>query len=237
MFHSMTAPIDIDDPKSWPAHIHSIVAEWANRCTGKTKYTTDLPLPLELEAPFREQLRGQLLRAYHYTRLLPHEREMVATQGLRMLSADLLAERICAAHAANAISGAEAETFHRAHVFAVGEEQNREGQVCLVLSEHLYNRDPNAFLPLLNNWGGEGLYSASGSVSLRKRLTMIGSPTRVVALIALEDSDRHAVYPSLHKVFVASLIGLHDVGADVFYHSSISPEHVERIEEVLPLTY
>ena len=44
-----------------------------------------------------------------------------------MLSAELLAERICAAHAANAIFGAEAETFHGAHVFTVGEEENREG--------------------------------------------------------------------------------------------------------------
>ncbi len=159
---------------------------------------------------------------------------MVATQGLRILSAGLLSERIHAAHAANAISSAEAEIFHRAHVFAVGEGKNREGQVCLVLSEHIYKRDPSACLPLLNSWGGEGLYCSSGSVSFRERLTMIGSPTRVVALIALGDSHEHAVYPLLHKVFVASLLGLHDVGADVFYRSPIPAEHVERIEEVLP---
>lgn len=232
----MTTPIDIDDPKSWPAHIYSTVAEWANRCAGKTKYTSDLPLPLELEAPFREQFRGQLLRAYHYTRLLPHEREMVATKGLRTLSADLLTDRIRAAHAANEISSAEAETFHRAHVFAVGEQENREGQVCLVLSGNLYQRDPDACLPLLNSWGGEALYRSSGSASFRRRLTTSGSPTRVVALIALGDSDRHSVYPSLHKVFVASLLGFEDLGADVFYRLPILPENVVRIEEVLPLT-
>src|SRR5258708_31908132 len=98
-----------------------------------------------------------------------------------------------------------------------------------------YECDPNACLPLLSSWGGERLYRSSGSVSLRERLTMIGVPTRVVALVALGDSDSHAVYPSLHKVFVASLLGLDDVGADVFYRLPVPPEHIERIEEVLPL--
>jgi hypothetical protein len=41
-----------------------------------------------------------------------------------------------------------------------------------------------------------------------------------------------ASYPALHKVFVASLLGLRDVGADVFYRSAIPPEHVERVEEL-----
>jgi hypothetical protein len=229
--------IDIDDPTSWPAHIYSIVAEWANECAGKTKYTNDLPLRHELEAPFRERLKGHLLRAYHYTRLLPHERQMVGTHGLRMLSADLLAERIHAAHVANAISDVEAEIFHKTHVFAVGEEKYREGQICLVLSGRLYERDPDACLPLLSSWGGEGLYRSSGSVPFRSRLTQLGTPARVVALVALEDSQKHAVYPALHKVFVASLLELNDVGANVFYRSPIPPEHVERIEEVLPSTY
>ena len=37
---------------------------------------------------------------------------------------------------------------------------------------------------------------------------------------------------ALHRVFVASLLGLPDVRADVFYRSPIPPVHIERIEEV-----
>jgi hypothetical protein len=231
----MTMPIDIDDPASWPEHVYSVIAGWASECSGKTEYSNDLPLRLEWEAPFRERLHGYHFRAYHYTRLLPHEREMIATQGLRVLSADLLVDRIQSALAMGAISEAEAGIFHKAHVFAVGEERYREGQVCFVLSERLYERDPGACLPLLSNWGGEGLYRSSGSVPFRARLATLGSPTRVTALIALEDPEKHNVYPSLHKVFVASLLRLRDVGADVFYRSSVAAEHLERIEEVKPL--
>jgi hypothetical protein len=114
----------------------------------------------------------------------------------------------------------------------VGEQEYRENQVCLVLSKHLFERDFDACLPLLESWGGEGLYRSSGSVPFRARLKTIGVPIRVVALIALDDAERHKCYPALHKVFVGSLLGLRDIGADVFYRSPVPPEHVERVEEV-----
>jgi hypothetical protein len=136
------------------------------------------------------------------------------------------------ARAASTISAADAAIFNQAHVFAVNEECYREGQVCLVLSERVFERDPEGFLPLLTTWGGEGLYRSSCSVSFRARLKTLGAATRVVALLALEDASRHSVFPALHRVFVASLLGLPDVGADVHYRSPIPPEHIERIEEV-----
>ncbi len=229
---SMKPLIDIDDQATWPPHVYQTVSKWAEQCAGKTNYTNDLPLRMELEAPFQEQFAGYLLRAYHYTRLLPHERPMVLSQGLRMLSADLLTERIESARAAGAISAAEAEAFHKAHVFAAGEEEHREGQVCLVLSERLFERDPEACLPLLTSWGGEGLYSSSGSAPFRERLGRLGVPTRVVALLAIEDASKHKVYPALHRVFVGSFLRLPDVGADVFYRAPVPPEYIDRIEEV-----
>jgi hypothetical protein len=224
--------IDIDDSATWPPHVHQIVSVWARQCAGKTNYTNDLPLQIELEAQFRGQLAGYLVRAFHYTRLLPHERSTILSQGLRVLSADLLSERIESARFVGAISSAEAAIFHKAHVFAVGEEKYREGQVCFVLSRRLFDRDPDACLPLLTTWGGEGLYSSSGSVAFRKRLKSLGVPTMIVAVLAIEDASKHKIYPALHKVFVGSLLRLPDVGADVFYRAAVPPKYIEMIEEV-----
>jgi hypothetical protein len=53
-----------------------------------------------------------------------------------------------------------------------------------------------------------------------------------VALIAGDDAEVHNCYPARHKLFVASLLGLHDVGADVLYRSPIPPEHIVQLEEV-----
>jgi hypothetical protein len=229
---SMKPLIDIDDRTTWPPHVYQIVSKWAEQCAGKTNYTNDLPLRIDLEAPFQKQFEGYLVRAYHYTRLLPHERPMVLSQGLRRLSADLLTERIESARAAGAISAVEAEIFHKTHVFAAGEEEHREGQVCLVLSERLFERDSEACLPLLTSWGGEALYRSSGSVPFRERLKTLGVPTRVVGLLEIEDASKHKVYPALHRVFVGSFLGLMDVGADVFYRAPVPPEYIERIEEI-----
>jgi hypothetical protein len=73
---------------------------------------------------------------------------------------------------------------------------------------------------------------SSLSMPFRSRLEEIGTPTRVTALVALEDSTKHQIYPSLHKLFVGSLLRLDDLGADVFYRSPIPPEHIEDIEDV-----
>lgn len=225
-------PIDVDNSETWPPQIYSMASTWAKQCAGRTRYTNDLPLALELEAPFRQEFAGHLVRAYHYTKLLPHENQMIERQGLRMLTASLLEERIEAGFVAGTISREEASCFRASHIFAAGEERHREGQVCLVLSQRLFERAPGAYLPLLESWGGEGLYMSSLSVPFRSRLEEIGTPTRVTALVALEDPAKHPTYPSLHKVFVGSLLGFDDLGADVFYRSSIPPEHIEHIEEI-----
>jgi hypothetical protein len=230
----MAPPIDIDDPTTWPPEVYRTVAGRAESCDGVTKYTTDLPLPPELDESFRESFRGYLLRAYHYTRLLPHEREMVLSEGLRPLSARLLHDRIESARSVDAISAVEAAQFHEAHVFATGEQEYREGKVCLALSRRTFERDPDGCLPLLTTWGGEGLYRSSGGVSLCKKLGTLGSPAAVVALLDLSGRvPGHLIFPGLHKAFVGSLLRLDNAGAEVHYFAPIPPEHIERIEEVI----
>jgi hypothetical protein len=56
--------VDIDDPTTWPIHIYKIVSQWAERCSGATNHTNELPLSLDDEEPFRELFTGYLLRAY-----------------------------------------------------------------------------------------------------------------------------------------------------------------------------
>jgi hypothetical protein len=226
----MMRPVDVDDPTTWPTRVLTVAKEWAEDCKNTTEYTSDLPLPVELEAPFRELLTGELLRAYHYTRLLPHERAMVLNTGLRALSAELLFDRIEGACSAGAISATEAAEFHKGHVFATNEQLHREDQVCCVLSKRVFERDPHACRPLLTTWGGEGMYMSSGARSFQDRLTTLGSPAVVAALLELGGAGSpHRVFPALHKVFVASVLGLEDVGADVFYRTPVPPENIECI--------
>lgn len=222
-------PIDIDDPTTWPSRVYEVASGWAEHCKGTTNYTSDLSLPPELQGPFRELLTGYL-RAYHYTRLLPHERALLLNAGLRPLSAELLFDRIEAARTEGALSAREAANFHKAHVFATSEERYRKDQVCLVLSKRVFERDPEACRSLLTIWGGEGMYMSSGAQSFKERLMSLGSPTVVVTLLELGgDGFHHHVFPALHKVFVAAVLGLPDVGANVFYRAPVPAENIECI--------
>ena len=105
--------IDVDDRRTWTKGIQTCVDEWATQYRGTTKYTADLPVPLEDESAFQALFRGHLLRVYHCTKLLPHEVAMIKTDGLRPLSASLVLDRINAAHAAGVFSQDEAEELKR----------------------------------------------------------------------------------------------------------------------------
>lgn len=230
----MTRPVDVDDPNTWPEAVCDVVSRWAEQCRGATEYTGDLPLELGLETSFLELLAGHFLRGYHYTRLLPHEHAMIRSEGLRILSPDLLSNRIEAASTAGEISVHEAKVLSGAHVFAHGEHKYREGQVCLVLSRRVFERNPDACVPLLTTWGGEGLYMSSGAVSIRKRLSELGSPAVVAALFKVgSTAPESKVFPALHKVFVGASLGLCDVGGEVFYRASIPSTHIEGIDSIM----
>jgi hypothetical protein len=55
----------------------------------------------------------------------------------------------------------------------------------------------------------------------------------VVALIELGGQrSNHLVFPALHRVFVGALLGLLDVGSDVFYRAPVPSEHIESLEEI-----
>jgi hypothetical protein len=222
--------VDIDDITTWPREVSDIVGQWAKQYEGTTEYTSDLALPFEAESTIRELLSGHLLRAYHCTRLLPHELQMVRSAGLRPLSAELISDRIDAALTAGEISLSDAEFLHEAHVFASGEHQYRENQVGLILSKLAFQEDPMGCKPLLSTWGGEGMYMSSKAAQIRERLKELGIPTVVVALLDLGGRDcPHKVFPALHKVFVGAVLGLKCAWADVFYRAAVPPNHIESI--------
>lgn len=223
--------IDVDDVGSWPGPVAAFARTWAAKLGGTTEYTGDLAIPLELEDSFRQLLAGHLLRTYHCTRLLPHEVHLLRERGLRLLTAQLVRERIEAACVAGDLSRDLADCLHASHVFAKGEEQYRENQVCLVLSVRTFSEQPEGVKPLLGTWGGEALYRSSGSSQTSPDLKKLGIPTVVAALLDLTAPGKHLFFPSLHKVFTGALLGLRGQGADVFYRSPVPPDCIEAIHQ------
>ena len=213
----------------------TVVERWGKQYAGTTEHINDLDLPLESESSFRELFVEYRLRAYHATRLLPHECGMIRRAGLRLLTPELVEERIQQAETEEAISSQEAACLRRENVFARGKSAHRENQVCLVLSDRSLREEPRTFGHLFALWGGEAMYKASTVV--RPILARLGVPTVVTALLDLSSDPPAKCFPSLHKYFLGSYLGLQGLSADIFFRTPIQPSAIERIAQPGDLWY
>ena len=197
----------------------------ADPLRGTTEHTNDLAVLFEGEDDFRALLSGCLVRAYHATRLLEHEVQMIRTQGLRLLSVELVTEKIEAAREQSCISPGECDLLKAAHVFAVGEETNRSGECSFFLPVSMLDFRSSGVNPLLSSWGGEALGMSSGAQQLPDRLVELGRPAIVVADIDLSPG-RHLVFPGIQQLFVGRYLGLDNVLASVHYSSPVSADDI-----------
>jgi hypothetical protein len=231
----MPSVVDVDEPATWPAPIAEWVDEWAERRRGSTEYTCDLRLH-DQEAEFLDLFDGYLVRTYHCTRLLNHERTMILEQGLRPLSAELVMERIHRAHEAGAISDAERATYESGHQFVAKgwEERVRctEKQVCLLISREIFDHMAHGCEPLLSTWGGEAIYfPIEANKEHSERLRLIGRPSIVVSDLDLSVNvyGKHHISAGLSVAFVGKKLDLLAQGVEIFYKAPVPAENIAAI--------
>lgn len=209
--------VDVDNPVTWPQPVADWVRDWVEHPGSLGEMSTGL---IEREG---ELLAGQKVLTYHCTRLLDGEVAAIRRDGLRELSSALIADRIEQALAGGFISDEEAAKLGARHVFALDAAEHREGQVCLILGRSVLDQETHGCAPLLETWGGEGIYW--GARELEERLREIGRPSIVVAGIDLERAWTYC----LARPFVGSLSGNEWPGADIFYRAAVLPEDVLEI--------
>jgi hypothetical protein len=231
------ARIDPDDRKTWPAEVADFVRRAAGAVRGTVQYAYKIQAP-EAEKRFLEVLRGSTIRAYHCTRLLEHELAAIRAQGLRRLTAELVLERIDRALACKAITPAEAEHFRKKHAFAVGEEENREGKVCLFSYRQTMD-DAHSVEDLLGIWGGEAIYSHVGS-EWEKRLRTLGTPAIIAVDVDVtqppQGAEEHYIHPDVLAFFIGLELELEEPNLEIHFQGDIpagqvaaiwTPEHPE----------
>lgn len=223
----MANVIDVDDPNTWYSGLQSAVAAVAERLVGTTEQTSELAITDLDEFEIVTSLAGVDVRLYHATRLLPHEVDQIEHEGLRMLDAHLISDKLDGAVRAGMLSVAERAQLASTHAPIDGSAGRRAAQICAAVTPYAFSHDVHGVWPLMSRWGGESIYWAHETTPLGALLAQIGNHAIVVftALVARDDN----YFPSLARTLVATVLGLTDVAADVFLHAPVPPERIEGI--------
>src|ERR1700733_12084845 len=223
--------IDVDDLATWPEPLSELVGNQLMALEGTPDHASDLRPSDWVKPKLLDVLRGRQLVAYHCTRLLPHELEMVRTQGLRELSPELVQDRLQRARDVGALSESQFELLTRSHVFSVRDDsaQSRRGLVCVVIGRSLFDDEPRACRPLLSTWGGECLYMADGPQweSVRRCCQKLGLPALVGLRLDVSSLERSG--PSLDKVLIGRALGLKKPWADGFIRGSVRRDQIDAV--------
>lgn len=235
---SVALPIvDVDVRATWPRPLAELVnrlTDDARRSGHAPEHYQDLDI-LAYEDSALTHLEGHLVRARHHTRLLGYEKDAIRAQGLRLLDARLVNDRLDQAHAFGHLTEVEHETLRTVNETVPGHHGlgKREDQVCLTLSAAPQTHHINGIHRLLTYWGGEAIYwqHCEGSPDLAAKLRGLGTPSVVTALLDLTPpgQKRHSIFPSVIHVLTGKALGHEPADADVFYRSPIPPQWIESI--------
>lgn len=225
--HAVTDLVEISEPATWPLAVRRYAEAWAERLAGTTLYPGDLEMPLEEEASFVDLLQSHRLAAYHCTRLLHSETDRVRREGLLKLTEELVVEKLDSARSEGHLSTAEHAQLIARHVFAHKLSAGRTDQVCVIVGRNGLDEDGGLDL-LLTHWGGEATYWVNTEGPLGARLRSLGQPTVVAVGTDLSRDSRAKTFfaPSLHKIFVGSLLGLAESYGEAHIPGSIGPDEV-----------
>ncbi|MEU1227992.1 hypothetical protein [Streptomyces sp. NPDC005828] len=228
--------VDADDPTTWPQPLADLVYELADDARRKhhdPENYEDLDID-SYEKTVRHVLEGHVVRAWHSTRLLDHERESIRVQGLRLLTPDLVNERLDQARERGFLTSSEHKTL-RANNHTVPEHRGwakREDQICLRLSTAAVVHHGGGGR-LLTCWGGEALYALhEGTASeLATKLRSLGTATIVTALLdfTTPGAGPHHVSRSIVHVLVGKALGYGPADAGIVYRAPVPPHRIESI--------
>jgi hypothetical protein len=225
--------IDLDDTGTWPADLWDHVLRRATDLRGTTQYTSDLEIGLDGDGRFDQIVSEHRLRAYHCTRLLPHEVARIRAEGLRPLDEDLVTSRLDQALHHGAVTEDQHRELTGTTVFRRRNANGRQSQVCAVVGRGPFDDEYSGLWRLLTTWGGEAIYDAHGRTPVEHYLSEVGTPSIVVVDLDLGappmGGHRHLFSPDLEKVFIGRILGLRGADSSAHYFASVKAADIVDI--------
>lgn len=228
----MTALIEVSDSRTWPQPILALVKRIVVDTNKEIEYSDELD---DADADrLVELLQGERVRAYHATRLFPHEVESIRTTGLRLLTPELFTTKLYEARELGYLTVDEHALLLKEAINGYRQHGDGRGhRVCLAVGSAAYDDMPGGVRDLLSLWGGELIYRAYGRTTpTYARLSQLGRASIVVSDIELpEPMLPRSGYErrNLLMAFVACQLGRPDAWIEIHYPYAIAGSEVYAI--------
>ena len=233
---SSVVVIDPGDPASWPQDVADEVGRLAALCRSNPENADRPCFELEVsnweesyaeELAFRDLIGERYIAYFHATRLLPHEDQMYADDGLLVLSDELRNRRL---DRVIEIYGAELGTEGLEALRHVGaaapgspQRENRIGLLHGVTPLDAVRFGGWGMEILMTYWGGESFYFDDSKSPVIAALSARSRPSIIEAAVSPHDLRS---YRWLWRVFVGQLDSWEQPWHEFATQASIPPERV-----------
>lgn len=213
----------IDDARTWPPAIATVVTDVASRTT-RREFASDLRISDADEHVIEAVLLDQPVRLFHCTRLLDHERDGILEHGLLPATDELRARKLQAAADGGHLAPDLHQTLQKHNVLN-RQRPNRENLICAV-STRAGLDDEYGLDWLMGLWGGE-LVNMDVPREQQKPLRELGTPSVVVFDAPARFHPEWGWSPAAAMLLVGTVHGVEDLGGGI---------HIQTAGEAAPVT-
>lgn len=211
--------VDVDDTTSWPDEVVGFIEEQSE--------TADLesnPFMSAEDEILLNLLDSMYLLVYHATRLLPHEKDDIRTNGLQVLTGELVTRKIREAVRYEYLTEEIGEELRCGSTLRTQPEEKRANKICFVLGKSPFEKEHSGLSNLFDIWGGESINYTDAGDKYMSCLKKIGEPAVVKALLPITAHSSVHIYPALTSAFIMTFRGENPSGELQLENESIPPK-------------
>jgi len=251
--------IDIEDPRTWPDTLVKVMSENKNLFVayhseekrldklGREDFMLRIRRPPNLHKDQYNKvietivgiLEKENIVGYHCTRLLDHEINNIKNVGMRMLTRELVTERLQSALDLGLLSTEQHSYISNSEILndSLDDKMGKRTDYIWFNPNLSTLREGDGVFRFFQSWGGEAVYNGhEEDTKISPGLRSIGNPCIVKCSIPIADIDEDAVY--LSRRFVSQFI-LDEIpyphptaGFDMGIQRNLQPSEVVDIIEI-----
>lgn len=216
--------VDLDDQSTWPEEVVTFIREKSESIDMEENSSMSIGDHILLSF-----LRTSYLLVYHATRLLPHEKEDIRANGLRILTGEFAAKKIRDAVEYGYLTERIGNELQHGTTSWDDSDGERINQICLVFGKSPFKLQELGLRYFFEEWGGEFISYTDAGGKYKTCLKQIGEPAIVKALLPITAESSLVISPELIVSFIEAIRGENASSTIHLNNEAISSKYILNI--------